>query len=78
MERAERRERESSKQGRKGDKPCVKLRIISEPTLVAIAYGLDKKGSGERIVKQLPVQIFVVVANIQMGALKSEVGKGSM
>ena len=29
-------------------------------------------------VKQLPVQILVVVANIQMGTLKSEVEKGSM
>ena len=29
-------------------------------------------------VKQRLVQILVVVANIQMGALKTEVGKGSM
>ena len=28
--------------------------------------------------KQFPVQILVVVASIQMGSLKSEVGKGSM
>ena len=30
------------------------------------------------LVKQLLVQILVVVANIQMGTLKSEVEKGSM
>ena len=42
------------------------------------AWDLVVKPVAQGRVKQLPVQILVVVANIQMGTLKSEVEKGSM
>ena len=42
------------------------------------AWELVAKLAVQGLVKQLPVQILVVVATTQMGTLKSEVEKGSM
>ena len=40
--------------------------------------GIAEKSASRGGMERSLVQILVVVANIQMGALKTEVGKGSM
>ena len=55
-------------------RPSVQIRSSDEQEGVEIVRKLLARAS----VEQSLVQILVVVANIQMGTLKAEVGKGSV